>query len=383
MTYKFRLPHYFATHVQRQIGELYASTAIADLAIALVMLFEPIFLYGTLGFSVEQVLLFFAAVYALYTLFIPFGAKIVSRYGYAHGIFFSIPFQIIYWFLLFESKDHLLFICLAPVAFAIEKSLFWPAFHSIVARFARDEQRGREFSVLYAIVNIMQIAGPFLGGLLAERYGIRTAFIVASAIYFCSFIPLFATKEIFVPKLYQFHDTWELYKTYPMKFLGYLGFGEELLVLTVWPIFMYVVIKDYKDTGMIVTVATLIATGLLLYIGKVTDQYSKRLMIKIGAFFYVLVWIARLIASTSFGVFIIDALSRTSKDLVFVPLSTVTYERAEATHILPYVVFFEQSLAIGKFLAAVLGIIIFSLSGGSFAALFITAAVFSLLYMLV
>lgn len=382
MSYKLRLPHYFATAVRHEIGELYASTAIADLAIALVMLFEPIFLYTVLGFSIQEVLLFFAAVYALYILFIPFAAKIISRFGYDHGIFFSIPFQIIFWFLLFGAKDNMALIYFAPVAFAIEKSLFWPSFHSIVARFARDEQRGREFSVLYAIVNLMQIGGPLLGGLLAERFGIRFAFILASAIYFCSFIPLFMTREVFVPKMYKFSDTWELYKTYPLKFLGYMGFGEELLSLTIWPIFIFLVIKDYKNTGAIVTAATFVATILALYIGRVTDRHSKRLMVKIGSFFYMLVWFARLLVGTAFGAFIVDSLSRTSKDLVFIPLSTVTYERAEATHILPYAVFFEQSLSLGKFMAAVLGIIVFSMTG-SFMALFIMAAAFSLLYMLV
>jgi len=382
MTTKFRLPHYFAYRVQTQISELYVSTAIADLAIALVLLFEPIFLYATLGFSVPQVLLFFAAVYAFYIVLIPFGAKIVSRFGYAHGIFFSIPFQILYWFLLFGAKDNFALIYFAPIAFAIEKSLFWPSFHAIVARFARDEQRGREFSMLYAIVNIMQAAGPFIGGLVAEKFGIRTAFIVAGGVYFCSFIPLFASKEVFTPKIYQWRDTWDLFATYPLKFLGYMGFGEELLVLTVWPIFIYLIIKDFKATGAIVTTSTFIATILLLYIGKMADQYRKRLMIKIGSFLYVLVWLARFIVATPFGAFVIDTLSRTSKDLVFVPMSTVTYERAEATHILPYIVFFEQSLSVGKFLAAVLGVIIFALTG-SFFALFAAAAVFSLLYMLI
>jgi MFS family permease len=251
-----------------------------------------------------------------------------------------------------------------------------------VARFARDGQRGREFSVLYAIVNLMQIAGPFIGGLLAERYGLSVTLIVASLIYGCSFIPLFMTREIFVPKIYKFHDTWELYKTYPLKFLGYMGFGEELLVLTIWPIFIFLVIHDYQNLGAVVTVSTFIATLLALYIGKITDMHSKRLMIKIGSFFYTLVWLARIAVSTAFGAFATDSLSRTSKDVVFIPLSTVTYERAEATHILPYVVFFEQSLSIGKFLAAVLGIIVFAATG-SFVALFVLAACFTLLYMLI
>lgn len=382
MSHKLRLPHYFAVRVSRQIAELYVSTAIADLALSIVLVFEPIFLYSVLGFTVQQVLIFFAAVYGFYIVFIPWGAKIVSRFGYEHGIFFSIPFQILYWLLLFGSQTNFNLIYLAPVVLAIEKSLFWPAFHSSVARFARDQQRGREFSIFHAIVNIVQVLGPLAGGIIAQHFGLRVTFAVAAAIYFCSFIPLFTTKEIFVPKIYQFKDTWKLFKTYPKKFLGYVGFGEELLVLTVWPIFIYIIVKNYESTGILTTIAALVATILALYIGKVTDNYSKRLLIKVGTFLYFIIWLARFVATSFWSVFFVDSLSRTSKELVFIPLSTVTYERAEATHILPYVVFFEQALSIGKLVACILGIVLFTFTG-SFYALFALAGLVSLLYILI
>ncbi len=379
---KSHLPHYFSNAIQKQMGELFLSTGIADLGIAIILLYEPIFLYTVIRYSVPEVLLFFASVYGLYILILPFGAKIVSRYGYDRGIFFSIPFMIAYWFLLFGSADVRWFIYFAPLAYAIEKSLYWPSFHSIVARFARPGQTGREFSALYAIINLVHIAGPLAGGLLVQRYGFNVAFTVAAAIYFCSFIPLLWSHSSFTTKDYHFHDTWELYKQYPMKFLGYFGFGEELLVLTIWPIFIYLVVSNYAGTGVVVTVATLVSTALALYIGKITDRNNKIALLRSGSFIYALVWLARLVVSTSYGAFIVDALSRTSKDLIFIPLATVTYERAESTDILSYVVGFEQALAFGKFMACVIGIIVFTMTG-SFAALFITAGVFSLLYMLI
>lgn len=382
MSHKFRVPHYFSKSVSREISELYASTAIADLAIALVLLFEPIYLYSVLNFTIIQVLVFTGATYLFYIFLIPFGAKFASRFGYYHSITLSIPFQIIFWLLLFGAQNNFYMVMLAPLVFAIEKSLFWPGFHASVARFARDEQRGREFSVLYAIVNLTYIAGPFVGGLISESFGVRVAFIAASSIYACSFLPLFFKQEKFTPKIYQFKYTWELYKTYPYKFLGYVGFGEEFLALTIWPIYIYIVVKDYEGAGALAAIATLVATVFALYIGKISDRYDKRVLIRVGAFFSALVWFSRFAAKTFWSTFSIDALSRSSKDLAFIPLSTLTYQRAEETHIMPYAVFYEQSLAIGKLLAAILGIIVFAATG-SFMALFILAALFSLLYMFI
>ena len=103
-------------------------------------------------------------------------------------------------------------------------------------------------------------------------------------------MPLFKAKEVFVPKLYQYKDTLKLYREYPKKFLGYLGFGEELIVLTIWPIFIYIVVKDYEKTGLLATAASFAAAIIAIIIGKITDQYTKRILIKLGAFFSALVW---------------------------------------------------------------------------------------------
>lgn len=127
--------------------------------------------------------------------------------------------------------------------------------------------------------------------------------------------------------------------------------------------------------------ATLVATGLALYIGFYTDSHSKQSLLRAGTVIYALTWLARLPVVSPFTTFITDALSRTTKSLVFIQASALTYERAEETHIMPYIIGFEQMLAIGKMLAAIIGMFIF-ISTGSFVALFILGAVFSLFYFL-
>ena len=388
MLLNFHLPQYFSKKVREEIGELYAHSAIGNLALAIVMLFEPIFLYNVLQFTINQVFMFMGVTYAVYIITIGWGGKLASFYGYKHAIAMSIPFQILYWLVLLASKESPNLAFVAAIAFGLQKSLYWPAFHSLMARYMDQGQVGREFGVVYAIISVCHIAGPFIGGFLAAKFGMAATFITASIVFCCSIMPLFKAKEVFVPKLYQYKDTLKLYREYPRKFLGYLGFGEELIVLTIWPIFIYIVVKDYEKTGLLATAASFAAAIIAIIIGKITDQYTKRILIKLGAFFSALVWLARLGATTIWNTLAIDTLSRTSKEMAFIPISTVTYIRAENSHVVPYVVFFEQSLAIGKLLACILGIIIFSIFSGisaaaGFVALFILGGLFSLLYMFI
>ncbi len=391
MLNKLRLPPYFTQSLRHQIADLYASVAIADFALAIVTIFEPIFLYSVLHLSIPIILLLNALTYAVYIPCIIFGGKIASKFGYAHSILFSIPLQILFWVFLYAGQETRGFLPIAFIIYGMEKALYWPAFHSSVARFAQDQQRGREFSVLYAIVNLVAIIGPFVGGFLSQNFGIRMAFVVASAVYACSFIPLFSSKEIFVPKPYNYNDTLALYKALPKKSLGYMGFAEEMILMNVWPIFIFVVVAGYEKVGGLVTVATLVAAGLSLYIGKVTDASSKISLLKFGTLFYFFIWLFRLIAITPYTVFAADSLSRTGKEMNFIPLSTLTYERAAAGHIMPYIIFFEQSLSIGKLASALLGAWLFWMTTGmfhfslhtGFMVLFVQAGLFSLLYMLI
>lgn len=388
MLLNYHLPTYFSKKIREEIGELYASSAIGNLALSIAMVFEPIFLYSVLGFSIQQILLFFAVVYAVYLPTIILGAKFASNYGYKHAIAMSVPFQVFYWIVLLVARDNSSLAFVAAVMFGIQKALYWPGFHALMARYANHEQVGREFGVVYAIISISQIIGPFLGGYFAQHFGMSATFIIAALIYCFSVMPLFTKSEVFIPKTYYYKDTWELFRAFPKKFIGYLGFGEELLVLTIWPVFVYIVVGSFEKTGILATVASFVAAALALVIGKITDQYTKRVLIKLGAFFSSLVWFARLAATSLWNVFALDTLSRASKEMDFIPISTVTYIRAESTHVVPYSVFFEQSLSVGKLLACILGIILFSLTGGvmlteRFMVLFILGGLYSLLYMFI
>ncbi len=379
MLFNFHLPHYFATKVRSEIEHLYASTAIGNLAQAMLTLFEPIFLYYVVGLSVTQILLFMAVVYAFYIVLIPFGAKIASKHGYAHSIFYSIPFQILFWLTLIGSQytDWLLY--LAPILFALQKTFFWPAWHATLARFADGRQVAREFSFMYAIMSLMQILGPLMGGFLATFLGSNSIFIIGSILYACSAVPLLWTSEVFSTNNYSYKETWALIKQYPARFIGYLGFGEELIVLSVWPIFLFIILRNYQDTGTLVTIATLAATGLALLTGMYSDGHSKRRVLRLGNVHYLLSWLARIPVITGLGALFADGFSRAAKSMVFVPLSALTYERAETSGVLPYVVGFEQVLSVGKLLAALTAALVFALTG-SFIALFILAAVFSIFY---
>ncbi len=372
-------PIYFTHTIRKEVGQLYAAASIADLATALILFFEPIYFVTVLGWSLTKVLLFFAAVYFFYIVLIPLGGKISAGRGYGFSLALSVPFQIGYWLLLFYLPQAPSLAVLAALFFALQKTFFWPAFHADLARFSDSDQRARESSVAWSLAQLTFIVGPFLGGLIAHRFGIPAVLIVASAVYFLMFIPVLSGRRHPERNTYRFRDSLAYYRRFPKEALLYSGFGEELVVLVVWPVFIFTIIPHFFNLGSLIAIATLLATVIMLYAGKLGDKGEGRSVLHLGVIFSLVVWLSRPLIGSLISVFTADTLLRIGRNLFYVPVTTYIYNRANQEKILAYVIFFEQSLSIAKLAASLLGAAVFALTQ-SFGLLFLLSAVFTTFY---
>lgn len=381
--FNYNLPHFLAHRLKRPVKELYLSVALMDLATAAVMIFEPIYLY-TQGVSVSQILIFFFIAYAFYFVIMPLGAKFANTFGYEKSIFVSTVFLISYYAVLFLFLSWRWVIFLAPFCLALQKTFYWPGYHADFARFSDEHEQAREIGTLRAIGNAVYIIGPLLGGAIITLAGYQTLFIVVIILIAVSNLPLLLTKEEFKPQPFSY---WAAYRRLFKKerrrqFLAYFGFGEELIVLVLWPVFIYLILKKPLGVGTVVGLATLLASLVTIYVGRVCDKHHKHPVIKLGTSLCFITWPLRAFAATGWQIFLLDALSRIAKNMVYVPLAAITYYRARRTDIMKGVLFFEMALVIGKLfvLAGVFLVIHFFGLPAGFIFAFLLAGALSLLY---
>ncbi len=379
---RFRIPHYFSKHPSREMRELYWSVGLMDLGIAAVALFEPIFLF-TLGYSLQEILMFYLVLYGIYALLLPFFGRLVGRIGYEHSILYSQFFLIASYLLLFGISQYPVLFFIAPLFFAIQKSLYWPAYHADFATFSKQGQRGRAVGYMETLSTIVYVIGPFIGGMILLWTNFGVLFIVGSTLFILSALPLMRIQEVYTKIDYSYKDVVrQLFdKEHRRSFLSFLGFGEELIVLTVWPIFIYVVVGDFLEVGILVGLATLLTAVTVLFLGKFADRLNRVEMIRVGTISYFVSWIVRGIAATTWQLFCFDSLSRLSKEVLFVPFEAITYSKARRVGPLSYAVFYEQSLSIGKFLAALIVYFVVSFTTSPWFISFAVAGLFSLLYL--
>jgi len=379
----------FAHRLTRQVRELWTSTLILDLAVSMVTIFEPVFLfvlfsrYYDLKSTLELISMFYLAIYLAYFFVVPLGAKFAKWFGYENSIAIASLFQIGIYFSLFAANHSLLFIYSAIVAYIIAKALYWPAFHSNFARFSTDGEQGREISNLWALESFVYVMGPVLGGLIIEFFGFRVLFIIVSALILVSNIPMLVTKEVFEVRPFPYWPAIKrLFARENLKQLAArLGYGEEWIYLVIWPIFMYLIAEDYLGLGLISATSTFLATLLLLFIGRLTDKSNKQRILRLGTIFYFFGWLLKILARTPVGVLILDTYSRVAKNSISLPVVASIYRDAQKSSVMNTIVFFEMSLVIGKVLAIILCLVLLQLFSPGWNSLFILGGFFTLLYL--
>lgn len=382
-----RLLHFLPARMRPEVKELYSSTLILHFALALIFIFEPIYLYR-LGYSLQQIMLFWLIVYVAYFFLLPLGAKVSEKYGYEHTIFFGTFFWVLLYLCLYMIEQHNYFFYITPLIYAMQKALYWPAYHANFAKYSGQEEEGREVSVLYILSSLNYILGPVLGGWILSQWGFHALFIVVALIMLLSNIPMLLTKEIFRSEPI---DYWSevkavVHKDNRRKLFGYFGFGEELVALVVWPIFISLYVKEFLSIGGLVAIGTFVTAVVTLIVGRLSDKTETRKILRIGTCFYFFNWLARVAIAKPLGVLMTDTVSQMTKNTVLVPMTAIFYRESRRQDAIHHVLFFEMTLALGKIAMAAIICLLLFLIGGTlvpFYASFILAAAFTLLYLLI
>lgn len=386
------LKSFLPYRIRRQVRELFLATTLVNLALAMVMIFEPIYLYN-IGYSLQKIMVFYLITYLLYFFIMPLGAKYAKRHGYEMGLSIGTILFIAYYLTLYFIADQAILFYIAPIISAIQKMFYWPAYHADFAKFSDDSEEGRELGSITVISSLVYIIGPALAGFIVASWGYGALFTVASLLFLVSNMPTLVTKEDFKPQPFFYIDAYKnlFSKKNQQSFLAYVGFGEEFVVLVIWPIFISLIITNLFNLGLIIALATLVTTIIVFYVGRLADFKNKRAILSWGSAVYSLSWFIRIFITSTVGIFFVDSLSRLGKGVVSIPLTAITYERAKDLkddkhhHVMSTVVFFEMSLVVGKLIAILLiFFLLFFVSSEllAFKMTFILAGAMTLLYML-
>ena len=174
--------------LSRALSALLAGMILANLGSSMYYPFLGIFL-KSLGFPVATIGLYFTLASILPLLFQVVGGWISDRIGRVRSIAFGSIAGSVGWIaiVLAPGMAAPLVWLLGSEAFsAVTRSLVGPSFDAFVAEQSSHESRARVFAVVQALFMVVDIAGPPLGGLIAERMSFQTLLWAAAGLYWAA-----------------------------------------------------------------------------------------------------------------------------------------------------------------------------------------------------
>ncbi len=338
---------------RRELSELYLSIALRGLALSMVGIFIPLYLYYELAFPLKEVFLFYIIYSVAFGIFTPIVAKLSTKIGFKYCILISSFFHISFFAFLYYLDLFSLSLIFLAIIFGIAQAFFWFSFHADFAKYSDHAHKGGEVSLWYAISSISSIIGPFIGGLILSipELGFNWLFIIVSMILIGSAIPVFFLKQE-KPKPFSFKNI--LSKIKFREAVAFAGNGMEFISSGVlWPLFVFIILKKYFLMGSLASFISIFMVIFTIGVGKLSDGIKKKKIMYFGGLILAASWFIRGFVRTIFQVFTVAFIGASASTLTNVPFSALTYDRIKRNNLMQYLVLREVFLNFGRVLLLV------------------------------
>lgn len=377
--------HYWRNVGFDELSELYTSMMFRSLAMSLVGIFIPIYLYE-LGHTVWEICLFFALMCFAWSVFVLPVAYIIAKYGPKHSMLASYVFQVITMLLLLSLKEENWPLPLIAILLAFSNCLFFSAFHVDFSKVKHKNHGGKELGWMFGMDKVGAILGPLIGGLVAYWAGSQYIFVVAVVVLFIGIVPLFLSSEpVATNQKIDFRNLkvgkikWDL--------LSYAFYTIENNISTiVWPLFIGVFVfsdNPYAQLGAITSVSMFIAIFFARAIGKTIDKKKGRQLLRAGSVINAALHLFRPFTGNYIGALGINIANEAVTPMYRMAYSKGMYDAAD-DHPGNRIVYISSMEATNNFFKAlfffIFGLIAYFTADSKhvFTAMFITGAIASL-----
>ena len=320
--------HYF---LKREATQFFTSIAIRSLALGMILIFEPIYLYSYFGKSLSLTVLFFAAIYGFYGILVVYGGKIMARIGLKRSMLFSHFFFFGYFLCLFFIYQAPWLIPLAIILKGVGMIFFWPAFHTDFVRFSERNCQGKKVGKMNIAFSLPAVISPIIGGIILSTVGYPGLLMTVLVVLFTSSIPMFLSKDVRVVYTDSYQNAWQrIFKKENRKTsLAFSADGIETGInFLLWPLFMFILAIGYTQMGGITTLALGASLIFTLYMGKISDTSERPWFLNIGAILTSIAWIIKYFVVSAFDAFLAQTLYRICRTSASIPFQTFFYEKA-------------------------------------------------------
>lgn len=361
-------------NTNKDLNEIYLSLFIRSLAESMIGIFIPIYFLEK-GFSLNTIWMYYLILFISVILILPlflyfnnFGIKKVMIFG-------TLILVLTYWYIQFVETDKQL-IMLGLIE-GIGIGAYYAGFNILFANKTDDEKEGIQVAIENSIYIVSSIIGPILGAMLISFLSFNTTFIITMIVLCFSIIPLIFSKETYcngISGIKKIISAEKPNTKIVFSIQGSLG----LISGIIWPIFIYLNIKNIISVGAIISITSIILILTTLIIGKLSDKNLKKTFI-FGTITHAISWPIKFLLISPMGLFISNIISGITSSAVDIPVAKLTYANSKKSkNIADYFMLKELCLSIGRVIVLILAIIV-----TDFYSLFILGFIITMGYLLI
>lgn len=315
--------------LHRDLIGIAASMTLSHFGASLVNVFVPLLLLQK-GLALWHICVFYV-VYAVFKLVMNYPAMVLAskkgvRTGLTIGYTSNALFLVVLTLYLGGWLDWGLYIL--PVLMAADHAFTWGTQHWHVSRVMDVQRTGRDFAVMQALGQGAGIVAPLIGGFIAIKLGQAWLAGIAAFFVLLSVLPVRQATRLQ-------EDVGNEKVNYTLRgapardLIANFAFNVHANVgVLVWPIYLAVMLTNFRSIGLITTISGAVAFILLFAAGRRGDKGKNRAVLIESTALSSIGHLSRALAHTPVGIAIVSAFYNTALAYQAIPWGALYYRHS-------------------------------------------------------
>lgn len=330
-----------------ELNEIYWFMVFRSIALSLVTIFVPIYLYKS-NFGISNIFLYSVSLYFFEFIFELPAARFLKVKGPKHAMILSLPFMTLHLWQLFTLSQYGWSPVMLAIPLSISLAFFWEGYHYDFSRSKHRKNATKDVSKIFMALTVIGATAPLVGGLLATYLGMNWLLAIVITLFTAGSSILFRTKDT------NFHrGKLDLRKvnlgTIDRHVVSYAGVGwQTASVAQIWPLFLFFIVSSYSGVGLITSLTLLVGIGVTYWISKRADKGKRIGYLRAGSAMSTVIGLLQIFVETVFQAFAINISRVVAECVMKPPFDSEYYLHADEESRSEYIYVMESAVDIAR-----------------------------------
>ena len=309
----------------------YVNGMLRSLVFALVSIFTPVYLYK-IGLSqwgsLQDGLLLVCGYYILTRvttlLFALPISWVIEKIGFRHSMATSLLILIGSFVALLMAEHNPWLVAVASVAGGLNIPFYWVARNSAISQDSNSKLVGSQMGIMTTVEQVATLLGPLAAGLMIEKWGFASLYLLALVILGISVIPLWGMPHHVHKNGATWIGFWQWIRNPRYTHIG-IGVGaravDDYAISILWPLSIFVLGVNTGVLGGVFSLVAVVALVMKLVMGKVFDRlhakgdFSDEILFMFSACINSIAWIIRIFMVSVGSILLLDAVGAITRTI--------------------------------------------------------------------